>query len=171
MATIAGLGFVAAPCAQDDSDRGPVLPPGCEALQVPAGNEVSFHAYAVGFQIYRWNSSTNAWVFVAPAAVLYSSPHLRHQVGTHFAGPTWQSNSGSSVLGARLLGATPDPTAIPWLLLRAVSSAGPGIFAGTTFVQRVNTVGGLAPARAGAFDGEEVGVPYTAQYYFYRADD
>ena len=38
-----------------------------------------------------------------------------------------------------------------------------------TYIQRVNTVGGLAPAEPGDFVGQEVEVPYTAEYYFYRA--
>jgi hypothetical protein len=32
----------------------------------------------------------------------------------------------------------------------------------------VNTVGGKAPAYAGDVVGERVGVPYAADYYFYR---
>jgi hypothetical protein len=38
-----------------------------------------------------------------------------------------------------------------------------------THIQRVNTIGGTAPAQAGAFVGEEARVPYTAEYYFHRA--
>jgi hypothetical protein len=37
-----------------------------------------------------------------------------------------------------------------------------------TYIQRVNTVGGLAPEYAGDYVGEEVRVPYAADYYFYR---
>jgi hypothetical protein len=59
--------------------------------------------------------------------------------------------------------------AIPWLLLRAVSTEGPGIFERTTFIQRVNTMGGAAPATAPTQAGQEARVPYTAEYYFYRA--
>jgi hypothetical protein len=64
---------------------------------------------------------------------------------------------------------TPDANAIPWLLLGAVTAEGPGIFHGTTFIQRVNTVGGNAPAAPGSFTGDVVRVPYTAEYLFYRA--
>jgi hypothetical protein len=62
-----------------------------------------------------------------------------------------------------------DPTAIPWLLLRATSTDGYGIFTRTTFVQRVNTTGGLAPATPPTQAGQEARVPYTADYYFFRA--
>lgn len=135
-------------------------------LEVPEGNKVSFHTYAVGVQIYTWSGT--AWVFQAPEALLYSTDHHCGVVGIHYAGPTWESNSGSYVVGALLERATVDPTAIPWLKLAAVDSDGPGIFDGTTFIQRVNTVGGVAPAQAGHSVGEQAQVPYTAEYYFYR---
>jgi hypothetical protein len=154
--------------AQAGADsRAPELPAVCANIEVPEGNKVCFHAYAVGVQIYRWNGS--AWAFVAPAAVLYANADHDGEVGTHYAGPTWESNSGSKVLGQRIAGCTPDVTAIPWLLLQAVTGEGPGIFHRVTYVQRVNTVGGLAPADPGSVIGEERQVPYTAEYFFYRA--
>ena len=45
---------------------------------------------------------------------------------------------------------------------------GPGIFAATTFVQRVNTVGGKAPAMPGNVMGQVARVPYAADYFFFR---
>jgi hypothetical protein len=57
------------------------------------------------------------------------------------------------------------------LLLEAASTQGPGVFHGVTDIQRVNTVGGKAPAAPGATVGEETEVSYTAEYYFYGADD
>jgi hypothetical protein len=167
-AALAVLALVSLASAQE-GNREPVLPPGCEALKAPAGNQVSFHVFAMGVQIYRWNGT--AWVFVAPVALLFADAGYHAQVGIHYAGPTWESGSKSNVVGARLQGASPDPTAIPWLLLRAVSTQGPGPFDGTTFIQRVSTTGGLAPGRAGSLVGEEVSVPYTAEYFFYRAQD
>jgi len=74
------------------------------------------------------------------------------------------------VVGKVLASATADPNAIPWLLLKAKSTDGPGIFAEVTYIQRVNTVGGKAPTAPGDYLGEEVRVPYTAEYFFYRAD-
>ena len=91
-------------------------------------------------------------------------------VGIHFGGPTWQSNSGSKVVGTVIEHCTPDPDAIPWLLLEAESTEGPGIFDRVTYIQRVNTVGGNAPTVPGAFAGQVARVPYTADYFFYRAD-
>ena len=148
------------------ADRTPEVPAG---LQVPEGNRVEFHAYAVGVQIYQWNGT--AWAFVAPEAVLFADAGANGEVAIHYAGPTWESNSGSKVVGARVAGATVDPTAIPWLLLQAKTTEGPGIFARTTYIQRVNTTGGIAPATAGSSVGQLARVPYTAEYYFYRAQD
>jgi hypothetical protein len=141
----------------------------CGNLEVPAGNEITFHVYATGVQIYRWNGAS--WVFLAPEATLYADAGFHGQVGTHYAGPTWESNSGSRVVGRVLERCTPDPTAIQWLKLEAVYTQGPGVFDGVTFVQRVNTVGGLAPSSAGAVVGEIARVPYTTEYYFYRPQE
>jgi len=55
------------------------------------------------------------------------------------------------------------------LLLRATSTSSRGVFAGVAYILRVNTIGGTAPVEAGTFVGEEMQVPYTAEYYFYRA--
>ena len=163
--TVAGL---AQARAADNDNRAPELPANiCDSLQVPAGNEVAFHTYASGVQVYKWSGT--AWVFVEPVANLFASRNYHGQVGTHYAGPTWESNSGSKVVARRLTGCTPNASAIPWLKLETVSTEGPGIFDGVTFVHRVNTTGGNAPASPGSFVGEEARVPYTAEYYFYRA--
>ena len=93
------------------------------------------------------------------------------EVCTHYIGPKWESKSGSKVEARRVsgTGCTPDPTAIAWLLLSKYEASGPGIFASTTFIQRVNTTGGLAPVVAGTTINQVMEVPYTAEYYFYRA--
>lgn len=151
----------------DDNIEPPELPPLCSNLQVPLENKVFFRAYASGVQIYRWNGAS--WGFVAPVANLYADENYRAEVGFHYAGPTWESSSGSKVVAARLTGCSPEPTtAIPWLLLHTVSTDGHGIFRQVTYIQRVNTAGGLAPTVHGSTVGEEKRVPYTAEYYFYR---
>ena len=167
---LAVVGFAqASPGLASAPDRSPGLPAGCESLEIEEGNGLAFRTYAMGVQVYRWNGL--AWVFVEPRATLFADARYRGEVGTHYVGPTWESNSGSKVLAARVpgTGCTPDSTAIPWLLLKKVSTEGPGIFNSVTFIQRVNTAGGTAPTTPGTVIGEEREVPYTAEYYFYRA--
>lgn len=161
------LGLLAGASADPGSEhRAPDLGD-CQNLQVPAGNEVAFHAYAKGVQIYLWDGAS--WSFVAPEAELFANAGDDGAVGIHYAGPTWESVSGSKVVGMVLQRCTPDPHAIPRLLLGAVSSEGPGIFRRVTYIQRLNTVGGKAPNNPGAFPGDVARVPYRAEYTFYRA--
>jgi len=141
-----------------------------DTIAVPEGHKVHFHGFAIGVQIYKWNGTN--WGSSVPDAVLFDNDG--NVVATHFAGPTWKSNSGSEVVGALPpLAVVVDPSAIPWLRLTAVPdrTRGPGIFANTTFIHRVNTVGGKAPSVAGTFVGEVVKVPYTADYFFYRSSN
>jgi len=128
-------------------------------------NKVHFHGFGVGFQVYTWNGTD--WGKAVPDATLFvgDAPLI-----DHFAGPTWESPSGSKVVGALVNSVIVDTNAIPWLLLSAVpdKTQGPGIFADITFIQRVNTTGGKAPFENGTFVGQVARVPYTADYFFYR---
>ena len=163
------LALVATAGAEPGNDpRAPELTGDCAKLNVEAGHKVIAHAYAVGVQIYRWDGTS--WGLVGPDAVLYHGDDQDGGVlGSHYAGPTWESVSGSKVVGTVAERCFPDPTAIPWLKLKASHSEGPGIFDGVTWIQRLNTIGGLAPTDPGDFVGEVVKVPYAADYYFYRA--
>jgi len=168
--SIAGLSSAFVPASHASApDNSPTLPAGCESLVVEEGNGLAFRTYAMGVQAYSWNGSS--WTFVEPVATLFADARYQGEVGTHYVGPTWESNSGSKVVAARVpgTGCTPDSTAIPWLLLKKVSTDGPGIFNTVTFIQRLNTTGGTAPTTPGSVVGERKEVPYTAEYYFYRA--
>lgn len=90
------------------------------------------------------------------------------KIGSHYGGPTWESVSGGTVMGAIRARCISDPTAVDWLLLDAVPTETPGIFRHVTFIQRVNTVGGVAPSEPGTFTGQEARMPYTTEYLFYR---
>lgn len=146
------------------------LPPIPAALAVPAGNRLFFHLDAVGVQIYTCaaSGSSFAWKFVAPQANLYNRGG--EVVAIHYKGPTWQwLEDGSTVVGSKLAAVTPDPTAIPWLLLGAVSHSGEGRMTRVSYVQRLETVGGNAPASGcdATTVGNAANVPYTATYAFY----
>lgn len=159
------------PFSEARASNGPELPEQCSSIAVDAGHKLSFHVYARGVQIYRWNGTS--WDFIAPRADLFAEKNFFGEVGSHYAGPKWESKSGSIVEGRRVLGTgcTPDPTAIAWLKLSRYDATGPGIFGSVTFIQRVNTTGGLAPTEPGLNPGEVKEVAYTAEYYFYRAEN
>ena len=147
-------------------------------IKVPAGNVPFLAGHATGTQNYscQYASNAYAWTLTGPSATLVADGE---QIITHFAvpaGPAWQAIDGSSVVGARVAGVAAPTAAIPWLLLSAKSTTPPSGPGGirlmvTTYIQRVNTTGGLAPT--GGCDGSTVGtvarVPYTADYYFYKA--
>jgi len=160
---LTGLALLAASTASAvaSDNRAPEVP---NEIAVPAGNKVHSYGSAVGVQIYTWNGSS--WGAAVPEATLF---HGEGIVAIHYAGPTWESNSGSKVVGALPpVSVIVDTNSIPWLRLEKLSAEGPGIFADTSYIQRINTVGGKAPATAGTFVGQVARVPYTADYFFYR---
>ena len=138
----------------------------CGDIAAPAGSKLVAHTYAKGVQKYEWNGAS--WAPRGPEAKLYADAAGTAEVGSHYGGPTWQSNSGSFVVGQLRTPCERDAADIPWLLLDGVRSQGPGIFYDVDFILRVNTVGGRAPAAPG-HPGEMRHVPYTAEYFFYRA--
>jgi hypothetical protein len=146
-----------------DGNRLPDLT-ACPQLAAPEGSTLVLHGFGIGVQIYHWNGTS--WGVATPAARIYADAGGQGQIATHFAGPSWQSNSGSKVVGTVLDRCTPDAASIAWLSLSAVPT-GSGIFAKVTFIQRLNTVGGNPPSTPGVI-GQEAKVPYTADYLFYQ---
>ena len=142
------------------------------ALIPPDGNVETVSLHGIGSQIYistpRANDPTKfQWVLKAPAALLYNNGG--HIMGSHYGGPTWESDNGSKVVGARIAAVgSPDPNAIPWLLLKGVSHDGHGMFSEVTYIQRLDTQGGKAPSAAPTEAGLEVSIPYTATYVFFE---
>jgi hypothetical protein len=134
-------------------------------IRVPDGNKLFLIAHAIGEQIYSCDATASGfrWALVAPRADLYDD-HGK-LIATHFRGPTWQATDGSNVVGRRDTDITVDATA------RASGLDGDRL-AGTTFIQRIATTGGLAPPAAdcnATTAATEADVPYTADYYFWKA--
>ena len=156
---------------------GPAAPPVPDRIVVDDANKLFLVAHAVGVQIYPCNATADgfAWGATTPRANLYDDGGKL--VVTHFGGPTWQARDGSAFVGQRIDGVTVDPSAIPWLLLkRASSSVGQDgdRLTGTTFIQRINTAGGLPPAATecnAATAGTKREVAYTDDYAFWKAKD
>jgi FtsP/CotA-like multicopper oxidase with cupredoxin domain len=151
-----------------------VKPPEIPAtLRPPAEQRAFLQVRATGVQIYECTSKPDApgtftWTFQAPEATL--ADRSGHIVGRHYAGPTWELQDGSRVVG-EVTGRDPgpDPAAIPWLLLRAKSTSGTGALTRTQSILRVHTVGGVAPGTpcTEAQAHSVARVPYTGDYYFY----
>jgi hypothetical protein len=149
----------------------PKIQPQAAIIKAPPGNVV-FLVGHVSTGVQTYTCKAGSWGTSVPTAELVDDS--RKVIVTHGAGPTWTATDGSSVKGAVQQRVTIDQTAIPWLLLSAapVVGAPTGLLTDTTFIQRVNTTGGLAPAAAdciAATEGKKVDVTYGADYYFYRA--
>ena len=158
------------------SARQLVPPPSApKIIGVPDGQTVLLKALGKGVQIYDCKATAADpgkfdWTFKAPDADLTNENG--ETIGTHYGGPTWEANDGSKVVGEVLTKAdAPKPGAVPWLLLKAKTNEGTGTFARVTYIQRVDTEGGVAPV-AGcdqAHVNTEARVDYRANYYFYSA--
>jgi hypothetical protein len=134
-----------------------------DAIKVPAGNHATATYAAEGVQIY--GCTDGAWTLVQPAAVL--SRHGR-AVALHSKGPVWTSTVDGSTVGAAAVANAPQPDAIPQLLLKANLNSGDGVFGQVTFIQRLNTRGGVAPAGT-CVAGAQTAVRYSADYAFWVA--
>src|SRR6185369_3329256 len=161
----------------------PSVPPNIAVLPP---NRPFLVGHAFGTQNYVCLPSGNEFKFklFTPQATLFDDDG--RQIATHFFSPdpddplgtiraTWQhSRDTSGVWGKVVPGdnATVDPAAIDWLRVTVTANEGgpSSVLARTTFIQRVNTAGGLAPT-TGCSSAAEVGntafVPYSADYIFY----
>jgi hypothetical protein len=132
---------------------------------------VLLHVKAHGVQIYTCMPNASGgltWSAAVPDADFAADDGTK---GKHFAGPTWQLEGGAKIVGQKLREhASPDATAIPWLLLAVKSRQGDAPFATTAFIQRLNTTGGKAPPLTNQKAGDQIRVPYTAEYIFYGPD-
>jgi hypothetical protein len=176
--------------AHADEITPPAVP---DNLQVQAGNTAFLVGHASGTQGYICQPAATgfAWTFVKPQATLFDDDD--EQIITHFlstnvfespatARPTWQDSHDASRVWGKAIANSSDPNfveadAIPWLLLQVVGSeagrTGGTTLTATTYVQRLSTSGGVAPA-AGCAQSTDVGnkalVSYTADYFFYKAE-
>jgi hypothetical protein len=175
----------------------PPLMPG--NIAVPPGNKAFLEGHGVGTQNYIClpSGSGFAWTLFTPEATLFNHGD-NQQVTTHYFSPnnnpfdpadkgmiraTWEHSRDTSTVWAKAIETSIDanfvaPGAIPWLKLQVVGAQDGPIhgdrLAATTFIQRLNTVGGSAPS-TGCARPEDVGskmfVPYTADYFFYFNPD
>jgi hypothetical protein len=139
-------------------------------IQAPANEQLLLQVHAKGDQVYTCKEGVTqfAWTLKAPDAQLFDKDGK--PFGKHFAGPSWEASDGSRVTGKAVANApSPDADSIPWLLVNIVGHDGSGVLSRATTIQRINTKGGKAPASGcdSAHAGQEVRVPYSADYLFY----
>ena len=168
----------------------PPLPP--DLAEVPPPHQVVFVGHAIGTQNYVClpSGSGFAWSLFTPQATLFGTNG--QQLTTHFFSPNpdpddnlavraaWQHSHDSSTVWGRVTDSSSDanfvaPGAIPWLTaVTAGVQEGPlgsGQMTAITFIQRLNTVGGSAPATGCSLAtdvGKRAFVPYEADYFFYE---
>jgi hypothetical protein len=146
-----------------------------EKLKPSADESLAMIVPASGVQIYECRANkdqpgTYEWTFMAPNADLFDV--RGNKIGRHYAGPHWEANDGSKIVGAvKERANAPGAQSIPWLLLGAKSTGPEGSFSNITSVQRVNTVGGVAPDTGCSLTtaGKSLRIAYAADYYFFTA--
>jgi hypothetical protein len=148
-----------------------------DEIRVPVGNKVAMEAVGVGQITYECRPKKDAagqyaWVFVGPDATL--SDRNGKKVGKYFGPPaTWEGVDGSRITGTQLAVSPASPGNIPWQIFEADTAAatGKGSMNGVSFIQRVATKGGVAPAVGCdmANNGKKVVVNFQADYIFYKA--
>ena len=145
------------------------------AVQVPSGNKIAMETVGAGDITYECKAKKDAagqfeWTFVGPDAVL--SDRSGMSVGKYFGPPaTWQNNDGSKVTATQVAVAPAGAGNIPSQLVKANPAMGSGAMTGVTYIQRVATKGGVAPASAcsAANMGAKETVKYQADYIFWKA--
>lgn len=143
-----------------------------EAVRVPAGQRLVMTTTGVGEITYECRekkdmAGQHEWAFVGPVATLYGAD--RQAVGKYYAGPTWEAGDGSKVSGKQLAVAPASPGSIPLQLVKADPATGHGAMTGVSYIQRLNTKGGVAPASPcdATSKGTRRQVAYEADYVFY----
>lgn len=145
------------------------------AVQVPAGNKVAMETVGTGTIWYECKAKKDAagqfeWVFGGPDAPLVN--RSGKSVGKYYGPPaTWESNDGSKLTATQVAVSPAGTGNIPYQLVKANPATGSGAMNGVTYIQRVATKGGVAPASAcGAGNvGAKETVNYQADYIFWKA--
>jgi hypothetical protein len=152
----------------------PVVPGALKEVAVPPGYQFLFKVEAKGVQIYKTvkdNAGKLEWILEGPLADLLDDKGRK--AGWHYDGPSWEAVDGSKVVRDKTVDVKSAPAPmpnddIPWLLVKIKAEAGEdGIFSPAVYLQRLETVGGKAPAEQPKRAGTKVGVPYRAVYCFF----
>ncbi|MEY4753433.1 MAG: hypothetical protein RJA44_1108 [Pseudomonadota bacterium] len=145
-----------------------------DPVKVPAGHRVAWETVGVGEITYECRAKAGTtdvfeWVFVGPKADLKG--RSGELLGRYFGPPaTWAANDGSALTGTQVAVAPAMAGSIPLQLVKANPATGSGALNGTSYIQRVATRGGVAPAKpcAAASTGQREIVQYQADYIFWK---
>ncbi|WP_030750009.1 DUF3455 domain-containing protein [Streptomyces sp. NRRL F-5135] len=136
-----------------------------ETLRVPDGHQRGPVLSARGVQVYT--CAGGGWTLLEPAATLWrEGDRTKTPVALHSRGPVWVSTTDGSAVTATAVANSPREGAVPELLLKAADHRGTGVFSKVSYIQRLETRGGVAPAGTCA-DGTQTAVPYSATYVFH----
>lgn len=144
-----------------------------DAVRVPSGEMQKAWTVGKGEITYECRAKKEMvdqyeWAFAGPAATLHDASGKA--VGKYYGPPTtWEAMDGSKVGGKQVAVAPHQADAIPLQLVKAEPAVGSGAMQGVTYIQRLKTVGGVAPSAlcAVANQGEKKQVAYQADYVFY----
>ena len=145
------------------------------AVKVPDGHTVSMETVGVGKITYECQAKADMpgemeWVFIGPKAAL--NDRSGKQVGSYYGPPaTWEAADGSTITGTQVAVAPAGEGNIPYQLVKANPAEGSGAVKGVSYIQRVATKGGVAPAATceAANKGERQIVDYQADYLFWTS--
>ncbi|MBK5008086.1 DUF3455 domain-containing protein [Pseudomonas sp. S60] len=146
-----------------------------DPIKVPDGHVIVMKTVGVGEITYECRDKAKApgqteWFFVGPKAVL--KDRAGNTVGDYFGPPaTWQAKDGSKVTGTQLAVAPAAKADLPYQLVKANPAEGQGAMQGVSYIQRLATRGGVAPAEAcnAQNKGKQQVVKYQADYVFWAA--
>lgn len=150
----------------------PIAPPNLSffsKIKAPSTHEPTLQLASRGVQIFRCEKrdSSQVWVFRQPQAELLDANGK--VVGQHGANFSFELDDGSRLVSTVV---AYDEAAKPSdlrLLLLTTRSFGKGTLENVTHVQRVNTAGGMPPARCDTAQlNQLLRVNFTSDFVFYR---
>jgi hypothetical protein len=146
-----------------------------DTMKVPAGHQVAMATVGKGLITYECRAKKDMtgqfeWAFAGPDARLIDASGK--QVGKYYGPPaTWEATDGSKITGKQLAISPGGTGNIPLQFVQANPTMGMGAMTGVTYIQRLKTQGGVAPAaECGAANmGAKTTVNYQADYIFWKA--
>nr|WP_221382697.1 DUF3455 domain-containing protein [Actinoplanes polyasparticus] len=134
------------------------------SIRPPAGSRlVGAYIVTTGTQTYTCTGGVFTGASAPEARLVGTAGWIHHTVG-----PKWQSERDKSLITATKTAESPREGTIPELLLTVNSHSGKGILSNVSYISRLYTSGGVAPAGS-CTDGATKAVPYKALYAFWAA--